>query len=72
MVLTTWKYWHSPMIHAMAVVVAYKIYKELAEGNLNPELKVGKPLNFVTFQKTLVLQMLAYIPFPPGIILAST
>ena len=30
----SWKYWHSPMLHrkAMAVVVAYDMYLEVAEG----------------------------------------
>ena len=34
----TWKYWHAAMNHAlsMAVCIAYDVYKEVAEGNLDP------------------------------------
>jgi hypothetical protein len=34
----SWKYWHAAMNHgkAMALAVAYDVYKECAEGNLNP------------------------------------
>ena len=46
----------------MAVVVAYDIYKKLTEGNVNPEWKIVKPLDFFTFCETLARQMLAYNP----------
>jgi hypothetical protein len=58
------------MIHAkaMAVVVAYDIYLELAEGSIDPDWKLvdakGKsdPVAFHTFRETLARQMLAYTP----------
>jgi hypothetical protein len=42
----SWKYWHAAMNHAkaMGLAVTYGMYKECAEGGLNPELKVNKPV----------------------------
>jgi hypothetical protein len=52
------------MLHAkaMAVVVAYDIYIELAEGKVDLDWKVDKPLDFYTFRETLARQMLSYTP----------
>jgi hypothetical protein len=52
------------MLHgkAMAIVVAYDIYKELAEGSLDPHWKVDKPVSFFVFRETLGQQMLQYNP----------
>jgi hypothetical protein len=58
------------MLHAkaMAVVVAYDIYLELAEGDVDPEWKLvdgkGKPnpVSFHTFRETLGRQMTTYKP----------
>jgi hypothetical protein len=60
----TWKYWHAPMIHAkaMAIVIAYDMYLECCEGNLDPTWKVDKPVDFFTFRERLALQMLHYNP----------
>ena len=51
----TCKYWHSPVNHAlaMAVVVSYDYYKELAESNVNPACKVEKILDFFMFCEPL-------------------
>ena len=39
----SWKYWHSAMLHAkaMAICVAYDIYRECATGKLNPAWKLA-------------------------------
>ena len=60
----SWKYWHSPMILAFALVVitAYDFYKEVALGELDPEWKVEKPLSFFDFCIELSSQMLKYDP----------
>jgi hypothetical protein len=52
------------MLHAkaMAIVVAFDIYKELAEGNLDGAWKVNKPVDFYVFRETLARQMLGYSP----------
>ena len=59
----SWKYWHSPMLHAMAmaIVVAYDMYCEVAEGELDIEWKV-KPVEFWEFRDKLSKQMLIYQP----------
>ena len=60
----SWKYWHSPMIHgkALAVVVAYDMYLECAEGDLDPAWKIEKPIDFWSFREKLSEQMLQYKP----------
>jgi hypothetical protein len=60
----SWKYWHSPMIHgkALAVVVAYDMYLECTEGDLEPAWKVEKPMDFWLFREKLSEQMLQYKP----------
>jgi hypothetical protein len=60
----SWKYWHSPMIHgkALAVVVAYDMYLECTEGDLDPGWKVEKPMDFWSFREKLSEQMLQYKP----------
>jgi hypothetical protein len=52
------------MLHgkAMAIVVAYDIYLECAEGNLDEDWELDKPVDFYTFRETLARQMLAYSP----------
>jgi len=52
------------MIHgkAMAVVVAYDMYLECCEGNVDPAWKVEKPVDFFGFREQLALQMLQYTP----------
>jgi len=47
---------------AMAVVVAYDMYLECAEGKLERSWKVKKPLDFWSFREKLSEQMLAYNP----------
>jgi len=60
----SWKYWHSPMLHAfsMAIVTAYSFYLECASGSLDPEWKVEKEMTFYEFRVQLARQMLAYDP----------
>ena len=60
----SWKYWHSPMLHAtaLAIVIAYDMYLEVAEGKLNSDWKVTFPVDFWTFRDVLSLQMLQYNP----------
>jgi hypothetical protein len=60
----TWKYWHAPMLHAMslAVLIAYDIYLEVAEGSLDKTWKDDDPCDFWTFRDLLSEQMLKYNP----------
>ena len=63
--VSTWKYWHAAMLHAksMAVVIAYDIYKECAEGLMRAgEWKLNKIVSFHRFREKLATQMLAYDP----------
>jgi hypothetical protein len=52
------------MIHAktIAIVVAYDMYLECAEGLLDVEWKVDKPVSFHVFRETLSRQKLGYKP----------
>jgi len=47
---------------ALAIVTAYDMYLECAEGKLNPAWKVDKPVDFHRFREKLGMQMLAYDP----------
>ena len=62
----TWKYWHAPKNHALAmiVVLVYDIYMECAEGEINGEWKVEekKRISFFDFRDALSEQMLTYCP----------
>ena len=62
----TWKYWHSPYMHGLsiAVVAAYDMYLECAEGELDPEWYVHpkERMSFKKFRKELSKQMLMYNP----------
>ena len=59
----SWKYWHAPMNHALAIAiaVAYDIYIEVTLGNLDPEWKAD-PVSSWEFHKTLALQAISYSP----------
>ena len=59
-----WKYWHSPMLHgkSMAVVVAYDMYLEVAEGKINNNWKLDEPMDFWRFREKLANSMLRYKP----------
>eukprot|EP00978_Attheya_sp_CCMP212_P048336 scaffold506263_cov224-Attheya_sp.AAC.1 len=46
----------------MSVVVAYDMYKECCEGDLDPEWKIEKPMDFYTFREKLSEQLLSYRP----------
>ena len=60
----SWKYWHSLMLHGkeMAVVVAYDMYLEVAEGKLRGEWKLDEPMDFWRFRERLANGMLKYKP----------
>ena len=60
----SWKYWHSPMLHAtsLAIVIAYDMYLEVAVGKIASECKLQHPVNFWTFRDALSIQMLDYDP----------
>jgi hypothetical protein len=60
----TWKYWHLAALHAkaLAIAVAYDIYKEIAEGNLDALWKIDHPVDYWTFRDKLALGMLHYSP----------
>jgi hypothetical protein len=59
----SWKYWHSAMLHAkaMAVLTVYGMYRECAEGKLDPSWKVDI-LDFHSFRERLSEVMLQYDP----------
>jgi hypothetical protein len=52
------------MIHGkrLAVVVAYDMYLECAEGQLDPNWKLSRPVDFHRFCEKLAIQMLQYSP----------
>ena len=60
----SWKYWHSPANHgkALAIVVAYDMYLECCEGELDPDWCVKEPVDFHTFRDILSKQMCRYDP----------
>ena len=62
----SFKYWHAAMIHAkaMAISVAYDIYIECTEGNLDTSWKIDnkKVMSFYDFREKLSTQMLQYDP----------
>ena len=60
----SWKYWHMAMLHAkkIAITVAYSLYIEATEGNLDPAWKVESPLTFFDFRDKISKQMLEYNP----------
>ena len=55
---TCWKYWHAPVNHgkALALTVAYDMYLECAEGELDPTWKC-RPVDFHTFRDVCSRQM---------------
>ncbi|CAJ1934504.1 unnamed protein product [Cylindrotheca closterium] len=58
------KYWHSPMLQALAlaIVTAYDLYLESASGSLDPVWQLQKPMSFHQFRDRLSSQMLSYKP----------
>jgi hypothetical protein len=62
----SWKYWHSAKNHgtSLAIVVAYDMYKECAEGEICSEWKIEpkKVMDFHTFRDRLSTQGLEYSP----------
>jgi hypothetical protein len=62
--LQSWKYWHAPMIHAMAlgVVTAYDMYLEVCEGKLAGFTMVKKPMSLKDFQTKLGVSLTSYHP----------
>jgi hypothetical protein len=62
----SWKYWHSPYLHAMSmgVIAAYDMYLECSKGKLDEARMVAKKdrMSFSQFQLRLSEQMLKYDP----------
>jgi hypothetical protein len=62
----SWKYWHAPMNHAKAMVaaVAYDMYKECAEGNLDSDWKLApkEVASYHKFRDILSKQLLQWDP----------
>ena len=62
----SWKYWHSPYLHAIAlgVIAAFDMYRECCEGKLDESwfITEKKRLNFEQFRMLLSEQMLKYEP----------
>ena len=59
---TSWKYWHSPVNHAktLAVIIAHDMYLEVAEGKLDPALKIERPVDLSSFLDVLSKQQCEY------------
>jgi hypothetical protein len=60
---TSWKYWHSPAVnHAktLAVIIAHDMYLEVAEGKLDPVLKIENPVDSSGFFDFLGKQQCGY------------
>jgi len=47
---------------ALAITVAYDVYKEVCEGKLDPAYKIDHPVTFFQFREKLAKQMLHYSP----------
>ena len=60
----TWKYWHAPVNHAlsMAIVIAFDVYGECCNGDLEENWRNDNPVDFHKFRSILSKQMLAYCP----------
>jgi hypothetical protein len=62
----SWKYWHSPYLHAMSmgIVAAYDMYQECYDGGLDATWKVDQKdrMMFLQFRLKLSEQMLLYDP----------
>lgn len=62
----TWKYWHVPKNHAIALVIvlAFGIYEECCEGKIEPlwEIDAKIRLTYFQFREILSTQMLVYSP----------
>ena len=63
---TSWRYWHAPYLHALAmgVLAAYDMYNECCDGELEPSWKIETQnrMSFVVFRQQLSQQMLEYNP----------
>ena len=57
-----WKWWHAPMrlAKSLAMVQAYFMYLECAEGNLDPSWKLEDPVGFKEFRFRAGTQMCQY------------
>ena len=57
----TWKWWHAPLRHgkAIAMSMAYSLYKHCAEGDVDPEWKVPV-ISGPKFRQKMSLQMVQY------------
>lgn len=62
--MITWKWWHHPGMHGACVgfCMAYEIYKDCAEGRVDPEWKISNPVGGPEFRSKLSKQMLEYNP----------
>ena len=62
--MITWKWWHHPGMHGACVgfCMAYEIYKDCAEGRVDPEWKIPNPVGGPAFRSRLSKQMLEYDP----------
>ena len=60
----SWNYWYSPIIHgkAMAVMVSYDMYLEVADGNLRGKWKLDELMDFWRFRENLANGILKYKP----------
>jgi hypothetical protein len=60
----SWKYWHSPMQHylAAAIITAFSMYQECADGGLENDWHLTKQLGYHEFCEKLAVQMCQYNP----------
>lgn len=59
-----WKWYHSPVRHGEALAITMVFYvQECAEGDLNAEWKIEKPMKMKEFRKKPARQMCEYKPW---------
>ncbi len=58
----TWRWWHAPANHAKAIAytMAFEIYKMCAEGLVDEEWKIDKPMDSPEFRQQTGKQMCEY------------
>jgi hypothetical protein len=58
----SWKWWHAPMQHglAFAATMAYFMYVECSEGDLDPSWRIDNPMTMKQFRRRFSQQMCNY------------
>jgi hypothetical protein len=58
----TWRWWHAPTRHGKAIgkCMGYQLYMQCAEGGVDPDWKVDKPMTAPEYRRKLARQMCEY------------